>query len=159
MRVGLPALVLLLFSPWATAQYNCPQGFRYAGTLSGTGSVSTPFDKRMAVRFPENTSLDASFQQKKVHATNGKSGASSSLRPEDIPKGVLIITYGKEDKITDAGWAVSAPELKGIARDDTGRITRYEFGMKLFCTVHSGGTNPMVGECSVNVEVCYKPSR
>jgi hypothetical protein len=117
MRLGSLALLLLLFSPWAEAQNNCPDGFRYVGTLSGTGSVSTPFDKRMTVNFPENATLDESFQQKKVHATNGKSGASSNLRPQDIPKGVLIVTYGKEDKIYEPGWAVSDPELKGIAQD------------------------------------------
>jgi hypothetical protein len=111
----------------------------------------------MTVRFPENATLDTSFQQKKVNATNGKSGARSNLRPEDIPKGILIITYGKEDKIYNSGWAVSDPELKGIARDDKGKIIRYEFGMKLFCAVHSAAANPMVGECSVTAEVCYKP--
>lgn len=157
MRQGLLALVLLL-PPWAVAQQNCPEGFRYVGTLSGTGSLSNPFDKRMTLRFPENATLDESFQQKNVRATNGKSGARSNLRPQDIPKGVLIIPSGKEDKIYESGWAVSDPELKGIQRDDTGKITRYEFGLKLFCAVESNGANPYFAECSVNVDVCYKLS-
>ena len=81
------------------------------------------------------------------------------MRSQDIPKGVLIITSGKEDQIYEPGWAVSDPELRGIERDNTGKITRYEFGLKLFCTVGNHGANPHFAECSVNVEVCYKPLR
>jgi hypothetical protein len=113
----------------------------------------------MTVKFPENATLDQSFQQKKVRVTNGKSGAHSNLRPQDIPKGVLVVAYGKEDPVYEPGWAVSDPELKGIERDDTGKITRYEFGMRLFCSVGGGGANPHSAACSVNAEVCYKPSR
>jgi hypothetical protein len=159
MRVAFLAFVLLTVSPWASGQDNCPEGFRYVRTLSGTGSESDPFDKRMTVKFPENATLDESFQQKNVRATNGKSGARSNMRSQDIPKGVLIITSGKEDQIYEPGWAVSDPELRGIERDNTGKITRYEFGLKLFCTVGSHGANPHFAECSVNVEVCYKPLR
>lgn len=159
MRVAFLTLGLLLLSPWAAGQHNCPEGFRYVGTLSGTGSESNPFDKRVAVKFPGNATLDDSFQQKNVRATNGKSGARSNMRPQDIPKGVLVITSGKEDKVYEPGWAVSDPELKGIEQDNTGKVTRYEFGMKLFCTVASHGANPYFAECSVNAEICYKPSR
>lgn len=157
MRVAFLTFVLLSLSPWAAGQHNCPEGLRYVGTLSGSGSESNPFDKRVTVKFPEDASLDESFQQKNVRATNGKSGAHSNMRPQDIPKGVLVITSGKEDKVYEPGWAVSDPELKGIERDNAGKITRYEFGMKLFCTVGSNGQNPHFAECSVNAEVCYKP--
>lgn len=158
MRPALLALVPLLFSPWAVAQDNCPEGFRYAGTLSGTGSASSLLDKRVTLKFPNDATLDESFQQKRVRATNGKSGTSSSLRPEDIPKGVLIIPSGKEDKVYQPGWAVSDPKLEIVAQDDTGKITRYQFGMRLLCKVYGQGANPYFAECSVNVEVCYKPS-
>jgi len=159
MRVALLAFVVILVSSWAAAQHNCPEGFRYVGSLSGTGSESNPFNERVTVKLPENATIDGSFQQKNIRATNGKSGARSNLRPQDIPKGVLVITSGKENKIYEPGWAVSDPELRGIERDNTGRITRYEFGMKLFCTVGSHGANPYFAECSVNAEVCYKPLR
>ena len=111
------------------------------------------------MKLPENATPDESFQQKNVRATNGKSGARSNMRPEDVPKGILVITSGKEDKLYEPGWAVSDPELKGIERDNTGKVTRYELGMKLFCKVGSNGANPYFAECSVNAEVCYKPSR
>ena len=159
MRVAFLAFVLFSLSPWAVGQHNCPEGFRYVGTLSGSGSESNSFDKRMTVKLPENATPDESFQQKNVRVTNGKSGARSSMRPQDIPKGILVIASGKEDKVYEPGWAVSDPELKGIERDNTGKVTRYEFGMKLFCNVGSHGANPYFAECSVNAEVCYKPSR
>ena len=158
MRLALLAFVLLSISSRATGQ-QCPEGFRYLGTLSGTGSESNPFDERVTVKFPANATFDESFQQKTVQATNGKSGARSNLRPQDIPKGVLVIAYGKEDKVYEPGWAVSDPELRGIEQNGAGKATRYEFGMKLFCTVSSHGQNPHFAECSVNAEVCYRPSR
>ena len=159
MRVGFVVLVLSSFSPWCLGQHNCPEGFRYVGTLSGTGSESNPFDRRMTVKLPENAAPDQSFQQRNVRSTNGKSGARSAMRPEDVPRGILVITSGKEDKVYEPGWAVSDPELKGIERDNSGKVTHYEFGMKLFCRVGSSGANPHFAECSVNAEVCYKPSR
>jgi hypothetical protein len=159
MRITLLAVVLFSFSPWAVGQHNCPEGLRYVGTLSGTGSESSPFDKRVTVNFPENATLDESFQQKNIPATNGKGGARSTMRAQDTPKGVLVIASGKEDKIYAPGWAVSDPELKAIDRDASGKTTRYQFGMKLFCSVGSGGANPYFAECSVNAEICYKPSR
>ena len=122
MRVAFLTFVLLSFSPWAAGQHDCPEGFSYVNTLSGTGSESNPFDKRLAVKFPENATLDESFQQKKVRATNGKSGAQSALRAQDIPKGVLIIPYGKSDEIYRQGWAVSDPELKGIEQDANRKV-------------------------------------
>jgi hypothetical protein len=88
MRVGVLASVLLSFSSWAVAQHNCPEAFKYVGTLPGVGSESNPFDKRVAVKFPENATLDESFQQKKVRITNGKRGARSTVQAQDLPKGV-----------------------------------------------------------------------
>jgi hypothetical protein len=148
---------MLLVSTLNLAQSNCPQGFVYVGTLSGTGSTSQTFDKRVTLRFPPNATLDESFQQQHVRATNGKSGAESSMRAEDIPKGVLVITYGKNDDIYNQGWAVSDPALKLLVLNATRKITRYEFGMKLFCNVGITGANPNFGECTVHAEVCYKP--
>jgi hypothetical protein len=155
-KVGLLLFVVLAFSSRGIAQDNCPEGFKYAGTLSGTGSLWQPLDERKTVKFRQNVALDESFQQTNVRATNGKSGAQSALRPQDIPKGVLIIPHGESDDMYRQGWAVSDPELKGIERDANGKITQYEFGMKLFCKVRPTGANPNTGDCSVDVDVCYK---
>jgi len=152
---------ILLFSFFfcsrAHSQNNCPEGFVSAGTLSGSGAASEPFNKRQTLRLPEDATLDESFQQKKVHATNGKNGASSTMDAQDIPKGILILPYGTSDGVYKQGWAVSEPELKAIDRDSNGHVTRYQFGMKLFCSVSNSGANPQFGECSVGVDVCYKP--
>jgi hypothetical protein len=158
IRAALPLVCsFLVASTLSRAQSNCPQGFNFAGTLSGTGSATTELDSRMTLRLPEDATLDESFQQKKVRVTNGKSGAHSSMTAQDVPRGLLIITYGKSDPLYEQGWAVSDPELKALARDASGKVTQYEFGMKLFCTVRKG-PNPMVGECAVGVDVCYRPS-
>ena len=147
----------LLASTLSSAQSNCPAGFNYAGTLSGSGSPSSELNERETLRLPQNARLDESFQQKKVRATNAKSGARSSMTAQDVPKGLLIIPHGKSDKLNEQGWAVSDPELKALGRDSSGKVTQYEFGMKLFCNV-GRGPNPMVGDCSVDVDVCYRPS-
>jgi len=159
MRIGFLAFVLLACSPFVAAQDNCPEGFRFVGTLSGTGTDLNPFDKRQAVKLPENATLDESFQQKNVRVTNRKSGAHSNMQASDIPRGILVITHGDEDEVYQPGWAVSAPELKAIEKDSNGKVTRYEFAMKLFCTVSPHGQNPHYAECSVEAEVCYKPAR
>jgi hypothetical protein len=71
-------LVAALFmSPLSFAQTSCPQGFRYAGTLSGTGSAIEAFSKRVEVRLPENATLNTSYQQTSVRADNGKGNARS----------------------------------------------------------------------------------
>src|SRR5215471_7186428 len=114
MRIGFLAFVLLACSPFVAAQDNCPEGFRFVGTLSGTGTDLNPFDKRQAVKLPENATLDESFQQKNVRVTNRKSGAHSNMQASDIPRGILVITHGDEDEVYQPGWAVSAPELKAI---------------------------------------------
>lgn len=154
-------VLFLAFLPVPTsqvlAQSNCPEGFRYAGTLSGTGSVMSSLDKRDTLKLPKNATLDVSYQQKKVRATNRKSGVSSNMRAEDIPKGILIIAHGTSDKVFDQGWAVSDPELKVIENDASGKVTRYEFGMRLMCNVSERAAQPLAGGCSVEVEVCYKP--
>jgi hypothetical protein len=157
VRVKLIALVMLCFSSLAFAQNNCPQGFAFAGTLSGSGAASDPFNKRVTLALRQDAAIDESFQQQKVRATNGKSGAKSNMQAQDVPKGILIIPYGESDQVYGQGWAVSEPGLKAIARDGNGKVTRYEFGMKLYCNVGATGANPQFGECTVNVDVCYKP--
>ena len=154
--------LLAFFFSFASAvsfgQSNCPEGFRYAGTLSGTGSYTTDLDTRVTLTLPKNATLDESYQQQNVRATNGKRGMRSSLRAQDVPKGILIIPHGKSDELYNQGWAVSDPELKVLQKDESGKVTRYEFGMRLSCHV-SGGPNPNFGDCSVDVEVCYKPKQ
>jgi hypothetical protein len=153
-QVGLP-MVVLFMSPLSFAQTRCPEGFRYAGTLSGTGSAIEAFSKRVELRLPENATLDTSYQQTRVRADNGQGNAHSNLRPQDIPKGIHIIPTGTHD--LDKGWSVSDPQLKAVERSADGRITRYQFGMRLNCTVGSGMQQS--GSCEVDVEVCYKPKK
>jgi hypothetical protein len=90
IRSAFPlALLFLLPSPVSRAQNknNCPEGFRYAGTLSGNGSSVDGFDSRQALTLPYNARFDESYQQKELHVTNGKNGVHSSMRPQDVPKG------------------------------------------------------------------------
>jgi hypothetical protein len=156
IRSAFPlALLFLLASTLTRAQNNCPDGFRYAGTLSGYGSSVEGFDARKTLTLPDNATLDESYQQKRVRATNGKNGVDSSMRPQDVPKGIHLVPYGKSLSIYEQGWAVSDPELKALNRDASGKVTRYEFGMKLFCNAHTGGHRAV--ECSVGVDVCYRP--
>jgi hypothetical protein len=53
---------------------------------------------------------------------------------------------------------VSDPELKEV-KNAEGKVVRYKFGMHLFCKVGTTGANPQFGECAVEAEVCYKPSK
>jgi len=107
------------------------------------------------ITFPPNARIDSSYQQGAVHAENGQSDAHSSLKPQAIPKGIHIVPFGSDDH--QKGWAVADPELKGTAWDDDGRITRYGFGMQLYCTTGIGEADRVVGGCNVDVDVCYKP--
>ena len=153
-RLGFLALSFLFMSVLSTAQSNCPQGFAYVGTLSGTGSSIEEFDKKLALKLPESATLDESFQQIKVRATSAK--GKSNLRPQDIPKGILIIPHGSNDQ--DKVWSVSEPRLTEIkGENNETSSTRYEFGMHLFCRVQGNSYSQQTGECDVNVEVCYKP--
>jgi hypothetical protein len=152
------ALLFLLASTVSRAQDNCPEGFRYAGTLSGHGSSVEGFDARKKLTLRENVTLDESYQQKKLRATNGKNGAHSSMRPKDVPKGLHLVPYGTSQSIYEQGWAVSDPELRALNRDASGNVTRYEFGMKLVCNARTTGGQRAV-DCSVDVDVCYRPLR
>ena len=156
-HVGSLVSIVLVASSLTIAQSECPEGFRYVGTLSGSGSSFTAFDNRVQTRLPKGARLDTSYQQTEVRATNRRSGMDSQLRPEEIPKGILIIPSGTSDDIYKQGWAVSAPKLEALDRDAKGNITRYVFGMKLSCKVGHSGANPHFGDCVVYVEVCFKP--
>lgn len=158
IKIALPVfLPFLVAATISRAQSNCPETFRYAGTLSGNGSGASPFNERRTLRLPPDTKLDMSFQQKNIRATNGRGGAHSSLRPQDVPKGILIIPHGSSDKVNDQGWAVSDPELKAVEKDASGKVTRYQFGMRLFCNASgSDGNSNYYGECTIDVEVCYR---
>lgn len=160
IRSAFPVtLFFFLASTVSRAQNNCPEGFRYAGTLSGHGSSVDGFDSRQALTLPPNARFDESYQQKKVHVTNGKNGVHSSMRPQDVPKGFYLVPGGESSStIDEQGWAVSDPELRALNRDASGKVTRYAFGMKLLCNARAAGAERAV-ECSVRVDVCYKPLR
>ena len=148
LRVSLVTLGLLSIAVPLFAQHNCPQGFNYAGTLTGTGSYGIAFDERREINLPEDATIDTSFQQSNVRVRGGNSRAKSDMQAKDIPKGILIIPSGSTRY--DNGWAVSAPELKTV-----GEPAQYRFGMKLYC-ISSSGTDAHFGGCDVNVDVCYK---
>jgi hypothetical protein len=79
-RVGLVTCSFLFMSALSIAQSNCPQGFVYVGTLSGTGSVLGEFNKKVALKVPESATLDDSYQQSKVRSTNAKGKTKSVPR-------------------------------------------------------------------------------
>jgi hypothetical protein len=155
-QVGLLALLGFYTSSVALPQNSCPQGFQYAGTLSGTGSILSEFNERRQINLPENATIDTTYQQAIVRSHGGSVKPRSELRAKDIPKGVLIIPYGSTD--LEKGWSVSAPELVAIKAPGSERIAGYKFGMKLYCTV-GGAVNQNVGGCNVGVDVCYLPKK
>jgi hypothetical protein len=110
-----------------------------------------PFSKRVEINLPENAAPDTSYQQTKVRTEDGDIDEHSNLRAQDIPKGIHIVPYGTTG---DRGWAVSHPDLRVAERQADGRITRYAFGMQLYCMP---ARLPTHEACEVNVDVCYKP--
>jgi len=152
-QTGLLVFSLLFLPALTGAQSNCPQGFVYVGNLSGSGSFSEEFNQKKALKLPENATLDDSFQQSTVRAASKK--GKTDLRPQDIPKGIVIIPHGTNDH--DTTWSVSEPRLTTIKEGDGTASTRYEFGMRLSCRVQTSPFNQQGGDCYVEVEVCYKP--
>ena len=51
-RFVYTALVVLLLATPALSQHNCPVGFQYAGTLSGTGGYEA-FNERRELLLPD----------------------------------------------------------------------------------------------------------
>jgi hypothetical protein len=154
-EAGLLASVVFYTSSLALAQHNCPQGFQFVGTLSGTGSYASEFNERRQINLPEGATIDTTYQQANVRSHGGSVKPKSELRAKDIPKGILIIPYGSTD--LEKGWSVSGPELVAIKAPGSQSVG-YSFGMKLYCTVGSAVAQN-VGGCSVAVDVCYLPKR
>ena len=90
---GLLIVSFLLMPSLSSAQDRCPEGFHYVGTLSGTDSEQ--FDKTVVLELPELATLDESYQQTKVRATNGRGKAKLNLRPQDIPKAFTSSQTGR----------------------------------------------------------------
>ena|SRR5215469_3280654 len=153
-QIGLLALSALAMQSTLLAQHNCPEGFRYVGKMSGTGSFGSPFKERRELILPEDATLDTSFQQKQVRSRDGNALAESKMVASDIPKGILIITHGATNY--DQGWAVSAPQLRIVQPGGNSLPPRYAFGMMLYCTASPQSGYMHYGGCDVNVEVCYK---
>jgi hypothetical protein len=156
-RVTFLALSVLAMESALLAQHNCPEGFRYVGKMSGTGSYGSPFKEKRELILPEGATLDTSYQQKQLRARSGNEMAQSKLVATDIPKGILIITYGSTTY--DQGWAVSAPQLRLVQPGDNSSPPRYAFGMQLYCTATPQSSYMQYGGCDVNVEVCYKSKK
>jgi hypothetical protein len=155
-QVALIALAVLYTASLALGQNSCPERFRYAGKLSGTGSVAGEFNEVREINLPENASLDTTYQQTVVRSHGGNPIARSDLSAKEIPKGIHIITYGSTD--IGKGWSVSAPKLVTIQPPGSAGVTRYTFGMKLHCTVGNAHSQN-VGDCNVGVDVCYLPQK
>ena len=149
--IGSVAFILLFLPCLSVAQSNCPDGFRYAGTLQGSAAYQVPFSEWVEIKLPENAIPDIAYQQTRVRAEDGNIKEHSNLRPQDIPRGIHIVPYGSS---SDGGWAVSEPELRVLETQADRRITRYAFGMQLYCMP---GHLPTHAGCDVNVDVCYKP--
>jgi hypothetical protein len=147
-RLGLLILGLLFGSPLALPQHSCPEGLKYVGSLSLTGSYGAAEEKK-EIALPEGATVDTTYQQTSVRARDGNRKAQSNLRAEDIPKGIYISPSGTTS--LGKGWAVNKPELEGVQ-------SRQIFGMKLYCTT-GGGSYENMGGCEVQVEVCYKPKK
>lgn len=147
--IGLASLALPM-----QAQNRCPDGFNFLGRLHGAGSYNSNFNQRVEIRF-SRVRMDRSYRQQAIHAENGQSDAHSNIKPTDIPAGLNLVPFGSDDH--EKGWAVLAPELKGVEFDEDDRIKTYAFGMSLYCTTGSGEADRFVGGCDVNVDVCYKP--
>jgi hypothetical protein len=114
IRSAFPlALLFLLASTVSRAQNNCPEGFRYAGTLSGNGSRVDGFGSRQALTLPYNARFDESYQQKLLHVTNGKNGVHSSMRAQDVPKGFYLVPHGESSStIDEAGGGGQRPSAQ-----------------------------------------------
>ena len=160
VRRDCPGLIMLsfvvLFVPSPSLAQGvleqCPAGFRYVGTLKGTGSFVEPLDKTLEIKLPANATIDTSYQQTEVVAHGGKA-ASWNLRSQNIPKGIHIVPYGQD--MNGKAWGVSDPSLKTVPQ--TEGKTRYVFAMRLHCTVDEYARQ--FGGCAVNADICYKPQQ
>ena len=129
-HVGFLTVSFLLMSSLSSAQDNCPEEFRYAGTLSGTSSSRYSLIKRLFLN-------SLRMQRSMTPISKPKSGRRTKTQspieylPQDIPKGIHITPYGSSD--LDKVWAVSEPKLMEI-KAGNGTSTRYAFGMRLFCS-------------------------
>ena len=155
VRMSALAFTTLWVALCSAQENRCPNGFVFAGRLYGSGGFGSNFAHRVEVQFPLYARIDQNYQQNSVHAENGQSDAHSRLNPKAIPSGINILPYGSDDH--EKGWAVNNPELKGVAWDNEGLITRFAFGMQLYCTTGSGEQDRVVGGCNVDVDVCFKP--
>ena len=155
-QVRLWAFVVFFTPGVVLAQHSCPQGFQHAGTLSGTGSFSGDFNERRAINLTENATIDTTYQQTNIRSHGGNPKAHSDLTAKEIPKGIHIITYGSTD--LNNGWSVSAPKLVAVNVTGSESVTRYRFGMNLYCTIGRADSQN-VGGCDVHVDVCYLPKK
>ena len=153
-RVSMMLSFVVLFMPSLSlargGNGKCPADLKYAGTIKGTGSFVELLDKTLEIKLSENATLDTSYEQTKVVA-DGRKGAHSKLRPQEIPKGIHIVPYGQSGD--GKAWDVSDPRLKTLPEAD-GK-TRYVFGMRLHCTVDEFARQ--FGGCAVNVDVATNP--
>jgi hypothetical protein len=64
--------------------------------------------------------------------------------PIIVRKGFYLVPYGESSSIFEQGCAVSALQLRALNRDASGKVTRYDFGMKLFCNARTPGAERAV---------------
>ena len=151
--------VLACSAPLSFAQCN---GLTYAGEAHGEGAFGSNLYGFGEVLLPPNIKLDTSYHQTTIGAVaNGKSDARSRLVASEVPAGICIVPSG--DNNANHGWAVgdgAEPRIQLIpaAWDmQTNTITRYKFGIRLYCTTGSGELDRTTGGCNAKVAVYYKP--
>jgi hypothetical protein len=157
IRIVVFILSLSMMPSLSSAQSRCPYGTEYAGILSGQGTDIEKLDRHETIKLPEKVTLDESYQQTRLTASNDTGKKNTNLRPQDVPKGILIIPTGSRDY--PVRWAVSEPKLTAFERDKNGTITQYEFEMHLFCSMETSEFDRQTNSCNVDVVVCFKPMK
>jgi hypothetical protein len=96
--------------------------------------------------FPVGFKIDRSYQQKQINCCGG--GASSPIRPSDVPAGIDIEVDG------GLYWSVLPPvQLVAIAFDDNNVVTQWGINIGgLYC----GPGAPGQGGCNIKVDVYAK---
>jgi hypothetical protein len=78
------------------AQTNCPEGLKYAGLLSGSGSYGAPFDQKVFISLPRGAKPDTTYQQKSTCTPRTAVPASLLIYGRRIsPKASMFIPTGR----------------------------------------------------------------
>jgi hypothetical protein len=145
IRSAFPlALLFLLASAVSPAQNNCPEGFRYLGTLSGYGTSVERFDARRSLLYLRILRSTTHINRKRCAPPTGRTVFIRACVHKMCQRAFISFPYGENSSsVHGQGWAVSAPQLRALHRHARGKVTRYEFGMKLLCDARTTGANAL----------------